>query len=326
MVILGLIGLPSAGKRTVVAELCTNHGFECIEIADPNGVPSIGSLDLNSPVTKTVAKTVSEAAELAMSNWNKNHVLLGLNFSEETIEFFKKKPLFVMMLVQAPTLQRFQRSGSPQPLEQFIADDDVFLVDPEFIRMQEACKIILSNDGSLEQLKTSLGRLELGSPIWIRPAWDFYFMSLANLASQRSNCMKRRVGAVIVADRKVVATGYNGTARNLKNCSDGGCPRCNGNVKCGQSLDTCLCLHGEENALLEAGAQRCQGATIYSTSTPCLGCTKRIIQVGIKRVVFDIEYSIDHNSKDLFDEAGVRLEKIEPALHKYYSCRLLGSC
>lgn len=325
MVILGLIGLPSAGKKTIATELCSNHGFECIEIIAEGSSPDIGFLNINSTTVKTVCKTMDEAADLAMSNWTKNYVILGLKYSEDLIELFKKKPLFVMMQVQAPTLLRFQRSGSNQLLEQFVSIDDTYLADPGFTKLQEVCKIVLSNDASLDELRGSLGKLNLNDPKWIRPAWDFYFMSLANLASQRSNCMKRRVGAVIVSDCKVVATGYNGTARNLKNCSDGGCPRCNGNAKCGQSLDNCLCLHGEENALLEAGAQRCHGATIYSTSTPCLGCTKRIIQVGIKRVVFDIEYSLDHNSKDLFDEAGVKLEKLEPTLHKYYSCRLLGS-
>lgn len=325
MVILGIIGLPSAGKKTIAEELCINHGFECIEIRDGEETPDLGFLNLNSSTARIVLKSTEEATDLAMSNWTKNYVILGLNNAEETMELFKKKPLLVMMQVHGPTMQRFQRSGPSQSLEEFVAADDTFLADPYFTRMQELCKIVLNNDGSLEDLRASLGNLNLKDPKWIRPAWDFYFMSLANLASQRSNCMKRRVGAVIVSDHKVVATGYNGTARNLKNCSDGGCPRCNGNAKCGQSLDSCLCLHGEENALLEAGAQRCQGATIYSTSTPCLGCTKRIVQVGIKRVVFDIEYSLDHNSKDLFDEAGVKLEKLEPALHKYYSCRLLGA-
>lgn len=110
----------------------------------------------------------------------------------------------------------------------------------------------------------------------LRPQWDTYFMLLASLASLRSNCMKRRVGAVLVRERRVVSTGYNGTPRGVRNCGEGGCARCNsggdgfahpegegrkgtGTAAMGQGLDECLCLHAEENALLEAGRERVSG-------------------------------------------------------------------
>ena len=105
-------------------------------------------------------------------------------------------------------------------------------------------------------------------------------MQLASLAAQRSNCMKRRVGCVLVREKRVVSTGYNGTPRNLKNCNAGGCaftgspiswivlttpgPRCNSGQKAGIDLSTCLCLHAEENALLEAGRERIrEGSILY---------------------------------------------------------------
>jgi len=102
-----------------------------------------------------------------------------------------------------------------------------------------------------------------------------YFMLLAELASLRANCMKRRVGCVLVVDSRVVSTGYNGTPRGLRNCADGGCARCNGRVSCGVALDECLCLHAEENALLEAGRERASsgplGGVLY-----CNTCVLRV--------------------------------------------------
>lgn len=89
-------------------------------------------------------------------------------------------------------------------------------------------------------------------------------MQLSSLAAMRSNCMKRSVGCVLVREKRVISTGYNGTPRGMRNCNKGGCKRCNSSVKAGVGLDTCLCLHAEENALLEAGRDRVGGgATLY---------------------------------------------------------------
>jgi len=127
----------------------------------------------------------------------------------------------------------------------------------------------------------------------LRPTWDTYFMALASLASLRSNCMKRRVGAVLVRDKRVVSTGYNGTPRGVTNCNEGGCGRCNSNEdgfgdreveeeetiqeaeegkklnRVGQGLDACVCLHAEENALLEAGRERVSGGRAEAAVLYC---------------------------------------------------------
>jgi dCMP deaminase len=92
-------------------------------------------------------------------------------------------------------------------------------------------------------------------------------MQLANLAAQRSNCMKRSVGCVLVRDKRVISTGYNGTPRGLKNCNEGGCKRCNSVSRSGVGLDTCLCIHAEENVLLEAGRERIGGGSILYCNT-----------------------------------------------------------
>ena len=120
---------------------------------------------------------------------------------------------------------------------------------------------------SVNALRQHVVQLNLASESRVRPAWDDYFMTLAELASLRSNCMKRRVGAVLISERKtVMSTGYNGTPRGMVNCAEGGCPRCNsaaGLVRSGMDMHECLCLHAEENALLEAGRGRAIGGTLY---------------------------------------------------------------
>ena len=115
----------------------------------------------------------------------------------------------------------------------------------------------------------------------LRPAWDTYFMLLATLASLRSNCMKRRVGAVLVRERRVVSTGYNGTPRGVVNCGEGGCSRCNADGDglggggggmgraMGEGLEECVCLHAEENALLEAGRERVSGGGVEGAVLYC---------------------------------------------------------
>lgn len=138
-------------------------------------------------------------------------------------------------------------------------------------------------------------------------------MQLADLAAHRSNCMKRRVGCVIVREKRVVSTGYNGTPRGMTNCNEGGCPRCNSAAKGGTSLSTCLCLHAEENALLEAGRDRIGGSAIlYCNTCPCLTCSVKITQVGISEVVYNQGYLVDTKTAEIFAESGVRLRQFSP--------------
>lgn len=138
-------------------------------------------------------------------------------------------------------------------------------------------------------------------------------MQLASLAAQRSNCMKRRVGCVLVREKRVISTGYNGTPRGIKNCGEGGCPRCNEGLGSGFGLGTCLCIHAEENALLEAGRERIrEDATLYCDTCPCLTCSIKIAQVGISEVVYSQGYSMDGETAEVFKQAGVRLRQFIP--------------
>jgi len=149
-----------------------------------------------------------------------------------------------------------------------------------------------------------------------RPSWDNYFMQIAKVVSHRSNCLTRQTAAVIVRDKMILSTGYNGTPRKIKNCNEGGCPRCNSNTPSGTMLDKCYCVHGEENAIIQAAyhGMGIYRGTMYTINSPCVFCTKSIINGGIVRVVYNEGYSSDEDSKLLFKEAGINLEKLDPQI------------
>ncbi len=161
-----------------------------------------------------------------------------------------------------------------------------------------------------------------------RPSWDEYFMLQAELAKLRSNCMTRKVGAVIVRENRQIATGYNGTPPGIKNCYEGGCQRCtdrmDGKIKSGEGLGRCLCNHAEANAIMhcailgiEAGVK---GAILYSTFVPCLECTKMAITIGIKKFVCLNEYP--ETDYDLIEEAGVKIEILNKTMIEGWAKKL----
>ena len=147
----------------------------------------------------------------------------------------------------------------------------------------------------------------------VRPDWDEYFMKIAQVVALRSNCCRRQVAAVIVKDRRIISTGYNGTPRGITNCCDGGCSRCSSDAPSGTALGECLCCHGEENAIVQAAYHgiAVKDATLYTTFSPCLLCAKMIINAGIAEVVYGERYSIDSTSRRILNEAGVVLRAID---------------
>jgi len=141
-----------------------------------------------------------------------------------------------------------------------------------------------------------------------RPDWDTYFMDIAHVVSSRGNCLRRRVAAVVVRDRRIISTGYNGTPRGVRNCCDGGCPRCASDAPSGERLGECICSHAEENAITQAAYHgiAVRGATLYCTLSPCLMCSKMIVNAGILEVVYEEEYLFSEQTRTLLTEAGVR--------------------
>jgi dCMP deaminase len=142
-----------------------------------------------------------------------------------------------------------------------------------------------------------------------RLGWDEYFMQMAELTAKRSTCLRRQVGAVIVKDKHVVASGYNGAPTGLSHCDElGGCLRQQLGVPSGQRHELCRALHAEQNAIIQAAAQgnSIDGASIYVTNHPCIICAKMIINAGIQRIVVKDGYP-DELAVDILKEAGLRI-------------------
>lgn len=122
----------------------------------------------------------------------------------------------------------------------------------------------------------------------MRPGWDDYFLGIAEAVAARADCTRRRVGAVIVKDHRIVSTGYNGALPEQPGCLSGACPRATSDVPHGSSYDTgpgmCIAVHAEANALLYADRDKCEGATMYLTCEPCDGCQRLIWAAGISTV------------------------------------------
>ncbi len=146
-----------------------------------------------------------------------------------------------------------------------------------------------------------------------RISWDEYFMSMAELASKRSTCLRRQVGAVIVKEHQVLSTGYNGAPKGLPNCCDiNSCLRRELGIPSGERQELCRAVHAENNAITQCAVNgvSCKGGTLYVTASPCTMCTKQIINAGITRIVAKRIYP-DEMSKQLLKDSGILFEVYE---------------
>ncbi len=141
-----------------------------------------------------------------------------------------------------------------------------------------------------------------------RPSWQKYFMEMAYLASQRSTCLRRKVGAVLVRDNQILSTGYNGSPKNISHCSETGCLREKLNVPAGEKHELCRGVHAEQNAIIQCAINgtSTRNAVLYCTNQPCSICAKLIINAEIK-IVYISETYPDKLAENMFEEAGVEM-------------------
>ena len=141
-----------------------------------------------------------------------------------------------------------------------------------------------------------------------RPSWQTYFMDITFLVSKRSTCIRRAVGAIIVKDKRILSTGYNGAPTGIKHCCDIGCLREELNVPSGEKHELCRGIHAEQNAIIQAAYHgvSIKDATLFCTNMPCSICAKMIINAGIKRIYYHSGYA-DVISKEMLKEAGIEL-------------------
>lgn len=148
--------------------------------------------------------------------------------------------------------------------------------------------------------------------MFMRPSWNEYFMDIVDLVKTRSTCLRRQVGAIIVKDKRILATGYNGAPVGIRHCSEVGCLRQEQGVPSGERHELCRAIHAEQNAIVQAAMSGTSilGSTIYVSAQPCSLCAKMIINSGIKKIVFKGEYP-DKLAMDMLKESGVRVVKYE---------------
>jgi dCMP deaminase len=141
-----------------------------------------------------------------------------------------------------------------------------------------------------------------------RPTWDEYFMEITHLVARRSTCLRRQVGAVLVKEKNVLATGYNGTPTGIAHCLDVGCLREKLGIPSGERHELCRGLHAEQNAIIQAAKHgtNIDGATLYCTTMPCIICAKMIINAGIRKVVYETGYA-DALAAEMIAESGLEI-------------------
>lgn len=254
---------------------------------------------------------------------DKNYIVDSIRNPAE-VKVLKSRKDFYLINVDADQKLRFERikargrENDPQDFKKFVLLEkkELASADPnaqQLIATSKLSDVTIQNNESIEKLENTVRDTVLNLIAKQgRPNWDEYFMNIAKVASLRSNCVKRKVAAVIVKDKRIISTGYNGTPRGIKNCCDGGCPRCNSFGPSGKGLGECLCSHAEENAIVQAAyhGASIKDATIYTTFSPCLICTKMILNSGIKEVVYNASYPLEDVSLKLLKEAGIQVRKM----------------
>lgn len=329
--IIGLTGKNGSGKGEVVKFL-VERGFHALSLSDVIREEAQRS---GEPVTReTLVKLGNRLrkefgtgflAEQVFSRLDpeKNYVIDSIRNPAE-VQVFRRRRDFTLVYVQAPQKLRFERlrqrgrENDPRTFEEFSALEAKEASSAEMNHQQldptiSLAEVTLENGGPLKELQEKVKRLLLEySKKQLRPDWDDYFLGIAKMVALRSNCIKRKVAAVLVKDRRIISTGYNGTPRGVKNCNEGGCPRCNNLSASGKNLEECFCSHAEENAITQAAYHGViiKDSTLYSTYSPCLICTKMIINSGIREVVYNVDYELLEAARHLLEEAGVHLRQL----------------
>ena len=145
-----------------------------------------------------------------------------------------------------------------------------------------------------------------------RPSYDEYFMEMAHVVSKRSTCLRRRVGAILVKDKHILSTGYNGAPKGLKHCSETGCLREHMNIPSGERHELCRGLHAEQNAIIQAAVfgTSIKGSILYCTNTPCIVCVKMLINAGVVEIIYSGDYT-DDLAKQMLSESSLKIKRFK---------------
>jgi dCMP deaminase len=339
--IIGLTGSLAAGKG-VVSDFLKEKGFAYysvrefltreikqrgLEVNRDNMVLVANQLrKMNSP-SYLVEKLYEEAKKE-----NTECVIESLRTPGEINEL-KKKGDFILLAIDANQGIRYMRSQSRKSetdkisFEKFKSDEEreMFSTDPNKQNISECIKLAdfkIDNNGTLKELNSKLKKIfeDIVKEKRIRPSWDEYFMKIAEVVGKRSTCDRGSSGCVIVRDKQILVTGYNGAAKGLVHCDDVGHQMKAITHEDGHVSQHCVrTVHGEQNAICQAAkfGISLEGATLYYKMTPCAVCAKMIINCGIKRVVCEKKYHAGEESEEMFKQAGIQIEFFNEEVEQY---------
>jgi dCMP deaminase len=173
----------------------------------------------------------------------------------------------------------------------------------------------IENNGTFEELKQKLEKIFQEISVkekYVRPTWDEYFMKITTVVAERATCLRHDIGAIIVKDKRIISTGYNGAAKGAEDCLKLGCRKDELSLASGMCSEDCRAIHAEQNAIIQAALHgvSTEGATLYCTTIPCRMCAKEIVNAGIKRVVTYSDYEGARGSIEYLRNLGVSFEKI----------------
>ncbi len=145
-----------------------------------------------------------------------------------------------------------------------------------------------------------------------RPSYDEYFMEMAYVIAKRSTCLRRKVGAILVKDKHILSTGYNGAPKGMKHCSEIGCLRENMNIPSGERHELCRGLHAEQNVIIQAAVfgTSIKDSVLYCTNTPCVVCVKMLINAGVREIIYAGDYP-DELAKRMLSESGLKIKRFK---------------
>lgn len=334
--IIGLTGTIGSGKG-IVAEVLKQLGFRYYSLSDEVREEARRR---KIPLTRENLQKLgnelrAEFGNAVLARWvikriietdGDDIVIDGIRNLAEVAELRNYFQRFVLVGIDAPPRIRFARilrrarENDPKTYKEFLRVDaiDRGLANKadnsqQVSKCLRAADCVILNTGSLEELRLKINRMLRDIKkvdVSKRPSWDEYFMKLAYLARERATCLRRKVGAVLVKDKQVISTGYNGPPRGLKHCEV--CLRTKLGVPPGERTELSRAVHAEANTLIQCAVhgKSSWGSTLYVTHYPCSTCAKMLINGGIQEVVYAEDYE-DELAKRFFEEAGIIVRRLK---------------
>jgi len=326
---IGLTGTNAAGKTTILTYLA-NKGYRHYSLSDilrdelqrrRKAINRENLIQIGNLLREKFGPGV--LAEKITKQLRSNYSVIDSIRNPAEVEVLRKLNHFILLAVDAPVEIRYERAltrnrnENAPTLEEFKHIEALEHSEKMNAQNLAACMKMadfhIVNNGSESQLLRKVDKILAAAAAHIRPSWDEYFLKMTFLVAERSTCLRHHVGSIIVKDRQVLATGYNGAARGTQDCLELGCLRDELKIPSGERHEICRGIHAEQNTIIQAARHgvNINNSTIYCTHSPCIICAKMIVNAGIKRIVVCGDYpDLLNMAGALYEEAGVQFERI----------------